>query len=72
MVTVIGIDGAVQDKSVGLARALWDRRRTEVTALAKGGQGLPVVEVIREWIGDGRREGIVADYSIQLGLEWRL
>lgn len=52
MVTVIGIDCAVQDENVGLARALWDGRRTEVTALAKGGQGRPVVEIIREWIGN--------------------
>jgi predicted RNase H-like nuclease len=52
MVAVIGIDCAVQDENVGLARALWDGRRTEVAELAKGGQGLPVVEIIREWIGD--------------------
>lgn len=37
---------------MGLARAVWNGHRTEVTELAKGGQGLPVVEIIREWIGD--------------------
>jgi len=52
MVTVIGIDCAAQEKGVGLARAVWDGRRTKVTDLAKGGHGLPVVEIVREWIRD--------------------
>lgn len=49
---MIGIDCAAQEKDVGLARAVWNGHRTEVTELAKGGQGLAVVKIIREWIGD--------------------
>jgi predicted RNase H-like nuclease len=59
--TLIGVDCAVDEKKVGLARARWDGKRTHLWQVAVGGRGESIAETIAGWITTDRPTLIALD-----------